>query len=59
MNGRRVLFSLILMPFPFIWRSYKRGNAQNETTICKGVFIDPVDVSQMTGNWPRAAVGDY
>ena len=33
--------------------------AQNDATICKGVFIDQVDVSQMTASQASAAVAEY
>ena len=61
MGRKRFVFSaLLLIAVSFLYGgATKEVYAQNETTICKGVFIDQVDVSQMTGKQARAAVGDY
>lgn len=61
MGRKSIVFSaflLIAVSF-LLGGTAKEVYAQNETTICKGVFIDKVDVSQMTGKQARAAVGDY
>jgi vancomycin resistance protein YoaR len=61
MGRNRFVFSAILLiAISFLYGgTTKEVFAQNNTTICKGVFIDQVDVSQMTGDQARAAVGEY
>lgn len=61
MGRNRFIFSAILLiTISFLYGgTTKEVFAQNNTTICKGVFIDQVDVSLMTGEQARAAVSEY
>lgn len=61
MGRIRFIFSaLLIIIVSFLYEgTTKEVFAKNDTTICKGVFIDQVDVSQMTGKQARAAVEEY
>jgi len=61
MGRNRFLFSVIMLVAVFFLfgTAAKEVYAENESTICKGVFIDQVDVSQMTASQAGAAVARY
>lgn len=61
MGRKRFLFSVILLAAVFFifGTAGKEVYAENDSTICKGVFIDQVDVSQMTASQASAAVAQY
>jgi len=61
MGRYRIVFSaLLLIALSLLYGgNTKEVYAQNDTTICKGVFIDQVDVSNMTEKQAKAAVEEY
>jgi len=61
MGRKRFIYAVVLlMAISFIYgTAAKKVYAQDDATICKGVFIDQVDVSQMTASQAGAAVAEY
>lgn len=60
MGRNRFIFSVVLLVAAFFFGTASREvYAENDSTICKGVFIDQVDVSGMTASQAGAAVAEY
>jgi hypothetical protein len=61
MSRKRLLLSAFLfMILSFLLNGNARlAAAEEEATICKGVFIDEVDLSGMTKSQAQAAVNDF
>lgn len=62
MSRKRLLFSaflLMLLSFLFGGNTKYAAAEEGNNTICKGVFIDDVDVSGMTKDQAKAAVNDF
>ena len=62
LNKKKILLAVIFVisiSFLYSGESLSVSSAEKITTICKGVFIDAVDVSGMTGAEAETAVDNY